>query len=44
MQHSHRLAGVAVAFAATLLAAPAALAIPPTGPDGPELPALPSRL
>ena len=41
MQHSHRLAGVAVAFAAALLAAPAALAIPPTGPDGPDLPPCP---
>jgi hypothetical protein len=38
MQRTHRLAGVAVAFAATLLAAPAALAIPPAGDDGAPCP------
>ena len=35
MQHSHRPAGVAVALAAVLAAAPAALAIPPVDDDGP---------
>ena len=44
MQHSHRIAGVAVALAAVLATAPAALAIPPIDDDGPNLPALPARL
>jgi hypothetical protein len=40
MQHPHRLAGLAVAFAAVLMTAPSALALPPVG-DGDGLPCPP---